>query len=103
METSSGTCVHAARSEYAHAPVEKLFRDERHVEQPYRAANCGLSAMCELAFGRISDGTLLDQPIPTPSTPTTQGAALLMANLESQWRLGLVPLQAHGMERRHLN
>ena len=103
METPSGTYVHAARREYAHALIEKLLRDVRHVEQQYPAANCGLSTMCELAFGRIPDGTLVEEPLPTPSTSNTEGTAPLLANLESRWRLGLVPLREYRMERRHLS
>ena len=88
METLSDSNVHATRSEYAHALIEKLLRDVRQIEQQYPAANCGLSTMCELSFERIYDRTLVEEPLPTPSTSKTQGAAPLLANLESRWRLG---------------
>lgn len=103
METLAGTYAHAARSEYAHALIEKLLRDVRHVEQQYPAADCGLSTVCELAFGRISDDALVEKPRPTPSTSNTQGTAALLANLESRWHLGLVPLREYRMERHHLS
>ena len=103
METLSDSNGHATRSEYARALIEKLLRDVRHIEQQYPAANCGLSTMCELAFERIYDRTLVEEPLPTPSTSKTRGAAPLLANLESRWRLGLVPLPEYRLERRRLS
>ena len=103
METLSGAYVYAARREHALALIEKLLRDVRRIEQQYPAANCGLSTMCELSLGGISDGTLVEEPLPMPPASDPQGGNPLLANLESRWRLGLVPLREYRMERRHLN
>ncbi|MBE9506138.1 MAG: hypothetical protein IMY84_04915 [Chloroflexi bacterium] len=103
METLSGTYVRAAQREYALALIEKLLRDVRRIEQQYPAVNCGLSAACELSLGGVSDDTLVEEPLPTPPTSNQQGTDALLANLESRWRLGLVPLREYRLERRHLS
>ena len=103
METLSGAYVHAAQREHALALIERLLHDVRRIEQQYPAANCGLSTMCELAFGHISDDTPVEEPLPAPSTSNTQGTDPLLANLESRRCLGLVPLREYRMERRHLS
>jgi hypothetical protein len=103
METLSGTYVHATQREYAIALVEIFLRDVRRIEQQYPAVNCGLSTVCELAFGRISDTTLVEKPLPTPPAFNPQVKDPLMANLESRWRLGLVPLREYRTERHHLS
>ena len=103
METPSDTYLQDTRREYARALIEKLLREVRHVEQQYPAANCGVSAMCALAFGRVPGCSQVEEPVPTPRISNTQGTASRLANLESRWRLGLVPLQEYRMERRHLS
>ena len=103
METLSGTYVRAAQREYALALIEKLLRDVRRIEQQYPAANCGLSTVCEFSLGGMSDDTMVEESIPTPPASNQQGTDALLANLESRWRLGLVPLREYHMERRHLS
>ncbi len=87
METLSGTYVHATQREYAIALVEILLRDVRRIEQQYPAVNCGLSTVCELSLGGMSDNTLVEEPLPTPPTSKPQGTDALLANLESRRRL----------------
>ena len=103
METLSSTYARAAQREYALALIERLLHDVRRIERQYPAANCGLSTVCELAFGHLSDGTLVEEPLPTPSTSNQQGTDALPANLESRRRLGLVPRREYRTERRHLS